>query len=263
MKALTLAAFIGISLAPAVNAATLEATYEFNHNLNADQAGVPALTPADPLGSNTFMSDTVFGQTHEVYRWVGNANPTSQQAGFSLNTTGLITSNSYSVVMVFSFDSTSGWRRIIDVSDRQSDSGFYVDPSSHLDVFPVSGSGPNSFTSGYHNVVLTVASDGTVKGYIDGLTDFTTNTTVMNTTNSATDTMNFFLDNVVAGGQGEFSDGDIAQLQLYDGVLTDAEALQISQVPLLPEPTGITLLGLAIVTLAGRREFGRRFAMRS
>ena len=88
------------------------------------------------------------------------------------------------------------------------------------------------FTAGYHDVVLTVASDNTVKGYIDGLTDFTTNTTVMDTSNSATETMNFLLDNVAAGGQGEFSDGNIAQLQLYDGVLTDAEALQISQNPL-------------------------------
>lgn len=110
--------------------------------------------------------------------------------------------------------------------------------------------------------MLTVASDGTVKGYIDGLTDFTTNTTVMNTSNSTTDTMSFFLDNVAAGGQGEFSDGNIAQLQLLDGVLTDAEALQISQNPLVPEPTGLALLGFATLALAVPRRFVRGFAAR-
>jgi len=253
---------VGVCAVPRAHSAALEATYQFNNNLNADQAGVPALTPTDPLGSNGFMTDTVFGQTRTVYRWVGNANPPSQQAGLSLNTTGLITPNNYSVVMVFSFDGTSGWRRIIDVADRQSDSGFYVDPSNHLDIYPVSGSGPNSFTTGYHDIVLTVASDNTVKGYIDGLTDFTTNTALMDTTNSATDTMSFFLDNVVAGGQGEFSDGNIAQMQLFDGVLTDAEALQISQNPLVPEPAGITLLSLAAVALVSRRGFCRGFAVR-
>jgi len=262
MKAILIVLLAGMSVAPVIRSATLEATYEFNNNLNADQGGVPALTPTDPLSSNEFLTDTVFGQSRTIYRWIGNANPPSQQAGFSLNTTGLITPNNYSVVMVFNFDGTSGWRRIIDVADRQSDNGFYVDPSNHLDVYPVSGSGPNTFTSGYHDVVMTVASDGTVKGYIDGLTDFTTNTTVMNTTNSATDTMSFFLDNVAGGGQGEFSDGNIAQLQLYNGVLTDNEALQISQNPLVPEPTGLALLSLVAAALVAQRRFGRGIAVR-
>ena len=182
------------------DAATLAATYEFTNTFNADQGGVPAMTPTDPLGQNAFLVDTVFGQSDTVYRFVGNASPVTQQAGLSLNTTGLISPTNYSAELVFSFDATSGWRRIMDVRDRQSDNGFYVDPNNHLQVFGASGSGPNSFTVGYHHVILTVASDGTVKGYIDGLSDFVTTTTEMNLSNSASNTMNLFLDNVVGSG---------------------------------------------------------------
>lgn len=234
------------------HAATLNATYEFTNVLGADQSGVPALMAVNPLGLNGFLMDTVFGQQDTVYRFDGNASPATEQAGFSLNTTGLLTPNNYSVEMVFSFDGTTGYRRVIDVQDRQSDNGFYVDPSSHLNVFPASGGGPNSFTPGYHHVILTVASSGAVKGYIDGLTDFSTTTTVMNLSNSASNTMNFFLDNVAVGGQGEFSDGKIAQLRLYDGVLTDSEALTLSQNPIVPEPASGALLGLGAALLLRR-----------
>ena len=234
------------------DAATLNATYEFTNILDADQSGVPALTATNPLGQNTFLTETVFGQMDTVYRFDGNASPATEQAGLSLNTTGLLTPNNYSVEMVFSFDPTANYRRVIDVQDRQSDNGFYVDPTSHLNVFPASGGGPNSFTPGYHHVILTVALDGTVKGYIDGLTDFSTTTTVMNISNSASNTMNFFLDNVVGNGQGEYSDGKIAQLRLYDGVLTDSEALALSQNPLVPEPASGALLGLGTVLLLRR-----------
>lgn len=226
------------------DAATLQATYEFTNTLSADQGGVQALTPTDPLGQNAFLVDTVFGLSDTVYRFSGTG---PQNAGLSLNTTGLITPNSYSAELVFSFDLTVGYRRVIDVSDRQSDNGFYVDPANHLNVYPASGSGPNTFTAGYNHVILTVASDGTVKGYINGLTDFTTTTTVMNLTNSVSNTMSLFLDNVAGGSSGEFSSGKIAQFRLYDGVLTSAEALTLSQTPIVPEPATVALLGIGLL----------------
>ena len=252
---LSLLAFL---VANTLAGATLKATYSFTGNLNPDEAGVPALSPVDPLGQNGFITETVFGQTDSVYRFFGNASPTSQQAGFTLNVSGLITPNSYSVELIFTFDGLSGYRRIIDTFDRQSDAGFYVNPSSHLEVFPAGGAGANTFTAGYHHVILTVAADGTIKGYIDGLTDLTTSTTVMNISNSPSSTMTFFLDNVAAGGQGEFSPGKIAQLRLYDGVLTDAEALALSQTPLVPEPGTLALVALGTAALASRAVRPRR-----
>lgn len=240
-----------------MDAATNVATYEFTNTLAPDSgSSAPSLTPVDPLAQNAYLVESdVFGKSDTVYRFSGTS---SDNAGLSLNTTNLVMANSYSVEMVFSLDLASGWRRVIDVQDRQVDSGFYVDLDNHLTIFPTSGSGPNSFAPGYHHVIMTVASDGTVKGYIDGLSDLTVNTTLMNLSNSASNTMNFFLDNVAGRAQGEYSSGKIAQLRLYDGVLTDEEALTLSQTPLVPEPTVPMLFISAGLTLATRRRRATR-----
>lgn len=54
----------------------------------------------------------------------------SEQAGLSVNTTGLLNSgNAYSVDMVFKFESNDAtWENILGVSNRQSDIAFYVEP---------------------------------------------------------------------------------------------------------------------------------------
>ena len=243
----------GLFTLAAADAATLKATYEFSNSLAADESGVAALSPVDPLALNGFLTEMVFDRMDTVYRFAGNNSPASQQAGLSLNTTGLVTPNSYSLEMVFSFDLTVGYRRILDVQDRLSDNGFYVDPTNHLQVFPGVGNGPNAFTAGYHHIIMTVAANGTVKGYIDGQTDFTGSTTQMNLDNSATRTLNFFLDNNTGAAQTEYSSGKIAQARLYEGVLTDAEALTLSQTPILPEPGTAALLACGALGMLWRR----------
>jgi len=96
------------------------------------------------------------------------------------------------------------------VENRQSDSGFYVNPGNTLAIFPVSGS-TAAWTNGvYHHVVL--ADNGTsVSAYLDGVSEFTTNTTIMNLdadpANNPNRLMGFFLDNVVSSGQGECRTG--------------------------------------------------------
>ena len=112
----------------AANAQTPVATYQFNGNLAATQAGVSALTATDPQGTSGFGTASVFGVNHGVYNFVGNTTPL-QQAGLSLNTTGLLTQN-YSIEMVFKFTDRDGaWRRIIDVQNRQSDKASTLNPA--------------------------------------------------------------------------------------------------------------------------------------
>jgi Concanavalin A-like lectin/glucanases superfamily len=239
--------------------AGFEATYTFNGNLNAQQGGAPSLTATDPLGTNGFVTDTVFGHQRTVYAFNGNATPVTDQAGLTFNNSGnLLTPNSYSVEMVFEFTQrNNAWRRILDVENRQSDSGFYVDPSNNLDVFPVAGSTGLFTENAYHDVALTV-SGTTVKAYLDGQLQFAATTNVMdiNNPNNPGNLVNFFLDNTVAGGQGEFSSGRVGLIRLDDGALSDAQVAANAANPfgsssVAPEPASLTLLGFGAVTLLG------------
>ena len=64
--------------------------------------------------------------------------------------------------------------------------------------------------------------------------------------------VNFFLDNVVAGGQGEYSSGDISLIRLYDAALTEVPP---PPPPSIPEPGNVALMlgGLALVASLARR----------
>jgi len=238
----------------AANAATLLATYQFNNNLNANQGGVPALTAVDPSAAAGFTTDTVFGSSVTVYGWGGTTTPASQ-GGFTVNTSTILPSTtSYSAELVFEFNTAStGWRRIADVLNRTSDSGFYVDPGSHLDVFPI-GAGINTFTNNaYHHVVLTDSS-GTAKAYLDGTLELTLAAAGMDNINNV---LTFFLDNTAGGGQGEWAPGRISLLRLYDGVLTDAEVAAnfqaLSSTTGVPEPATYSLLLAGVTGLLLRR----------
>lgn len=233
-------------------APTPVAEYRFNNSFASSVSGAPALTVTDPLGQSGFQADTVFGNNQQVYNFKGAADPVTDQAGLSLSTAGLLTSNSvYSVEIVFKFTEHEDlWRRIIDVQDRQSDNGFYVDPANNLNIYPVAGGAPFS-NNVYHDVFLT-NDNGTVKFYLDGSVQATALTHVMDI--DSNNRMNFFLDNVVAGGQREYSSGSVALVRVYD------EALSTPPVPAIPEPEtyALMLAGLGLIGAFARRNSSKK-----
>ena len=198
--------------------ATLKAEYRFNNSLTSGIAGAPDLVSIDPLSANHFNSDAVNGQTQPVFTWSGIALPTNAEAGLMLNTTGLINGTNYSVQMIFMFtDHANGWRRIIDVSNRQLDSGFYVDSGNHVRVYPTNPGLITPFTNNvYEDVILTVGN-GMEAAYLNGILQFSNSTAIMEIT-STVNPMIFFVDNA-GSGMGDFSNGSIALLRLYDGVI--------------------------------------------
>lgn len=240
------------------------ATWQFNNTLAAEEAGVSALTAIDPLGQNGFVTDTVFGVTQRVYRFDGNKFDSSfgasEQAGLSVNTTGLLNSgNAYSVDMVFKFESNDAtWENILGVSNRQSDNAFYVEPGNHLQVYPTGG-GPTVFTFGdYHRISLTNNGAGHVTAYLDGVFQFDLNSASMDFSTYSSQNpariMHFFADNVVGGGIGEFTDGRVALIRLYDNELTGGEVAHLPTAP-VPEPEtyAMMLAGLGLLGVAARR----------
>ncbi len=254
------AASLGATFAASAADPQPVATWRFDRTLAADQAGVPALGVIDPLGLSGFVQDTVFGETRWVWRFDGNSTP-SQQAGLLVNSSGLLNGDdAYSIDIVFKFEpNTSSWENIFGVSNRQSDNALYIDPDSRLEVWP-SGDGPTRFTVGeYHRVTLTNRGNNTVTAYMDGIFQFDLSTTSLNFSAYASANpqrlIHFFADNLVGGGQGEFADGAVASIRLYDVELSSDQVGGLPPLPAVPEPASalMMLAGGAVVARAARR----------
>ena len=235
-------------------AATLQAQYLFSGSLASSVAGAPDLAAVDPLGTSGFTTDTVYGSSRTVYKFNGANLPTANQGGLVFNNgSNLIPSNGYSIALVFKFSEGDGaWRRIVDVQNRQSDNGFYVDPSNKLDLFPVIGGGDSFTTNVYHNVALTVSTTDVVSAYLDGILAFSTTSPLMDITNpdNPSQLVNLFLDNVIAGGQGEWSSGNIALADFFSGVLSADDVAALNSDPFgVPEPVSMALFSTGLLGL--------------
>ncbi len=239
-------------LIPAAHA-DLIATYTFNNTLNALQPGVGALTAVDPLGTSDFETATVFGNDQTTYHFDGAATPVDDQGGLQFDTTGLISPNEYSVEMVVELTGSTGWRRLLDSLDRQSDDGLYIDPSNNLDSFPSGGAGSPFTANTFFDIFVTVDPTNTVTGYFSGVQQFSETSTSLDI---ATNTLGFFLDNVVGGGQGEWSSGNVALIKVFNTALTSdqvaAETADPFQGTTTPEPGTLMLTLVAATGIAVR-----------
>jgi hypothetical protein len=259
-RTLPIVLIIAGALIPAAKA-DLIAAYTFNNTLSAVQPGVSPLTAVDPLGTSGFGTATVFGNSQTVSNFNGLASPVTSQGGLDFNTTGLISSNNYSVEMVLELTGNSGWRRLLDSLDRQSDAGLYIDPSNNLDSYPNGGSGSPFSANTFFDIFVTVDPSNTVTGYFSGVQQFSETSTSLVI---ATNTLGFFLDNVAGGGQGEWSSGSVALIKVFNTALTADQVKTETADPFqgttttTPEPgTWLLMIGAGGLLAVKRFAIGR------
>jgi hypothetical protein len=208
-----------------------------NGSLN-DALGGPALT-AD--GGTLNASNYTFGANQGL----------TLTGGFGPSGVGNF-AGSYSIVLDFTFDNLSGFRKIIDFQDKTSDNGTY-NLNTAINFFPaITGPSGALTTTNEARVVLT--RDGTtVAGYVNGVSQFTFtdggNAAVFSAANNIA---HFFEDDSKTGG--EASSGEVNRILIYQDALTAAEVAQLAApTPSVPEPASLALwsFGLAGALIVG------------
>jgi hypothetical protein len=153
----------------------------------------------------------------------------SQGNGVSLSpTTGVVPNDTYTIVMLFSLQQTSSYRRLIDFKNATSDNGLYVQ-NGHLYFYPVGYGNPVSIAANtWVQLVLTRDTTGTVTGYVDGVQQFQFSDTSSLAVISGSNALRFFRDD---GGSGESAAGSVARIRLYNGALTASQVSALSRLP--------------------------------
>ncbi len=233
--ALALAALMSVLLlltsSRSASAQTLPtADYRFQDAQSSSVGTAPALTDIGP-GNNTFTTATVDGASSKVLSF-------PQGNGLQLSpTTGVVSNGTYTIVVLFEFDSVDGYRRIVDFKNGTSDNGLYV-RNGNLEFYPRAvGTGTPIAANTYVQVVLTRNSSGTVVGYVDGSQQFSFSDTSNDAVIDANNALRFFRDNESNGDTTEHSAGSVARIRLYGGALTASEVGALDRL----EPTTFTV----------------------
>lgn len=201
--------------------ATLLHNYDLNGSLT-DSLGGPSLTAnGGVLGGSGYS----FGANQ----------------GLSLSGLNLAADGAYEIELGFSFDTLSGYRKIIDFSNLVSDFGLYT-LGNNLNFYPVvTGASGVSQPGQLVNLLLVRTTAGSVNASVDGVPEFgfsdTSNIAISNT-------LNFFVDDF-ATGQFEASSGYVDYIRI-------SGTAPVSAVP-LPAALPLLAAGLAGLGWAGRR----------
>lgn len=274
---LTGAALVGllVILTP-TRAATLEADYQLQGTYASSAGTIGDLSPVGDASGLSFDTTTVNGHSQQVLNVQSTDTGSAGTAGVQAQTgPGFgITSDDYSVVLLADFDlepTDLVATKILDFKNLSSDAGLYVTALTGTLEFidgsgVIQGQGLTTIpTTQYVQIALTRNSANDLTSvYENGALAFSfTDSSGLATLGDATNTGNAFLtlfkdDGAGLGGSvlNESTEGDLARLRIFDGVLTAEEIAGLDTV--VPEPSTWALLVLGGVVLCGGRRLMRR-----
>ncbi|MEP7269951.1 MAG: LamG-like jellyroll fold domain-containing protein [Acidobacteriota bacterium] len=207
----------------ALAACVAKADYRFQNTLNTSVGSAPALSN---LGAgNAFVNATVDGANRTVVRFPLNS-------GLVLDpTSSVVSAQVYTIVVLFSLDEVSGFRRILDFKHGTVDDGLYVFDGK-LAFFPRSdGLNTAIAANTYVQVVLTRDAGKNFTGYVNGVQVLsfvdTADLAVLDSFNQ----LRFFRDNESNGPGDESSAGSVARIRLYDCAFSAAEVIGLDRLP--------------------------------
>lgn len=215
------------------NTPTVNYTFEGNSQDSGDGSTftIAGSCPADPCNS-----ETSFGTEGDdgYLTWTSTA---ARGGGFVIDTKQSLT-DSYTILMKFSFADFSGYRKIIDYLDRSSDTGFYI-YNSRINFYPL-GTSANSFTAGQPMTLMvtreaTSGNDGVFTVYSYNGTTFsqelqvtdTEGTSIPNvsTLHAGGTKLGFFFDDVATSSEATTS-GKVFSIKMWSNTALTATALE-------------------------------------
>ena len=201
------------------------ADYLFQFNLKSSVGSPPDLL--NYAAGNIYTNDTVDGCARTALAFQAHS-------GLRLTpTAGVIPSDNYTIVMLFRFDLTNGYRRVLDFKTATTDLGLYV-VNGRLSLYSLAQGPASSVASGqYVQVVLTRDSaTGVACGYVNGVQQFSVADPTGIAVISAPNELRFFKDD-----GSEDSSGAVARIRLYSLVMPPAQIAALDRVPGCAVPT--------------------------
>lgn len=223
---------IALGASRSVEAATLTHSYNLSNSA------------ADALGG---LSLTLNGGTIGTsgYTFAANQGP-------SLGSNAVNQIN-YSLLMDFSISDTSGYRKLVDFKDRNSDAGLY-NLGGALSFYPVTTGSAGSFIANTLSRLVITRDSATQNfvGYVNGVQQIS----FVDSGDLATFSFGIaqFLRDDLATAGGEATSGILAKVAIYDGALTSQEVATLGGVAAVPTPALLPgLIGLGAAALRKRK----------
>lgn len=266
-----LAAIVALYCVSFGHAQTLEADYQVQGVYTSSVGTIGPLTVVGPAGGVAFITDTVNGNPQQVLNIsANNTMPPFIESGVQTQTNPFLSASNYSVVLLANFNLNTAdvvATKIFDFKNLSSDAGLYVNAMSGTLAF-IDGSGVIQGTGGaaissltYAQIVLTRDSSTNLTSvYLNGTLAFSfTDNVGLAVLGDSSMSGNSFLtlfkdDGMGLGGTmlSESTQGNIARLRLYDGVLSATDVMKLDTT--IPEPATVLLCAVGAMVLAIARK---------